>query len=42
MVESCGGGQIQEHVGWLVHLPSHRSAGSKFVEEYPVKVRDFF
>jgi hypothetical protein len=41
MVKSCGGGQIREHVGWLVHLPSHRSIGSKFVEKYSVRVRFF-
>jgi hypothetical protein len=41
MVESSGGGQIWEFVGWLVHLPSHRSVGCKFVEEYPVRVGDF-
>jgi hypothetical protein len=40
-VESSGGGQIWEHVGWLVHLSTHRSVGSKFVEEYLVRVRDF-
>jgi hypothetical protein len=38
-MESCGGGQIQEHVGWLVHCSSHRS---KFVEEYSDRVGDFF
>jgi hypothetical protein len=41
-VESCGGGQIQEHVGWLVHYSSYRSVRSKLVEEYSVRVRDFF
>jgi hypothetical protein len=41
VVESSGGGQIWEHVGWLVHLSTHRSIGSKLVEEYPVRVRDF-
>jgi hypothetical protein len=41
MVESSGGGQIREHVGWLVHLSSHRSVGSKFVKDYPVRVGDF-
>jgi hypothetical protein len=41
-VESCGGGQTWEHVGWLMHCSSHRSVGSKFVEEYSVRVGDFF
>jgi hypothetical protein len=41
-VESCGGGQIREHEGWLVHYSSHRSIGSKFVEEYLIRVGDFF
>jgi hypothetical protein len=41
-VESCGGGQIWEHVGWLVHCSSYRSVGGKFVEEYSVRVGVFF
>ena len=40
-MESSGVGQIWEFVGWLVHSPSHRSVKGKFVEEYPVSVRDF-
>ena len=36
-----GGGQIREHVGWLVHCSSYRSVRSKFVEEYSVRVGDF-
>jgi hypothetical protein len=30
-----------EHVGWLLYLSTHRSIGSKFVEEYLVRVGDF-
>jgi hypothetical protein len=41
VIESSGGGQIWEHVGWLVHLSSHRSIGNKFVKEYQVRVGDF-
>jgi hypothetical protein len=37
-VESCGGGQVWEHVGWLVHCSSYRSVRGKFVEEYSVRV----
>jgi hypothetical protein len=41
-VESCGGGQIWEHVRWLVHCSLYRSVGGKFVEEYSVRVGVFF
>ena len=41
-MKSCSGGQIWEHVGWLVHCSSYKSVGSKFVEEYSVRVGVFF
>jgi hypothetical protein len=40
-VESCGGGQIWEHVGRLMHCSSYKSVGSKLVEEYSVRVGVF-